>query len=77
MALDGKTIASDPRGIHNPQAISFAFHYIDAAPGHLGPSDVAPSTVDETRVGNALVSGYIRGREESRSGLEGQILIFE
>ena len=70
MALDGKTKAGDPRGIHKPETIAFAWHDIDAAPGHVGTPDVAPSVVDETRVGDAFVPGYIVRREKSSGGLE-------
>ena len=70
MTLDGETIASVPRGIHNPHAIAFALLNIDAAPWHLGPSDVAPGAIDETRVGNTFVREGIAGIEILGGGLE-------
>ncbi len=70
MTLDGETVASVPRSIHYPQAIAFALFDIDAAPRHLGPSDVAPGAIDETRVGNAFVRGRIAGIEILGGSLE-------
>jgi len=57
MPLDGKTIAI----IHNSQVIAFALHHIDAASGHVGPSNVASGVVDETCVGNTFGTGHIVG----------------
>jgi hypothetical protein len=70
MTLDGETIASVPRRVHYPQAIALALLNIDAAPGHLGPPDVAPGAVDETRVGNTFVGTHIGGTEIRGGGLE-------
>ena len=70
MTLDGETIASVPRSIDDPEAIALALLDVDAAPRHLGSSLVAPSTVDETRIGNTFVSGRIDGREILGCGLE-------
>lgn len=70
MTLDGESIASVPRCIHYPHAIALALHDIDAAPRHLGPPDVAPDVIDETRVGNTFVSGRIAGIEILGGGLE-------
>ena len=61
MPLDGKTKVSNSRSIHNPQAIAFALHHIDAAPGYVRPSNVASGVVDETRVRNTFVTGHIVG----------------
>jgi len=69
MTLDGETIASVPRGVYDPHAIAFALDNVDAAPGHFGPSDVAPGTVDETRVGHTFVGGSIGGSEILGRGL--------
>lgn len=68
--MDGESIASVPRSIYDPHPIAFALLDVDAAPRYLGPPDVAPDVIDETRVGNTFVSGRIAGIEILGGSLE-------
>ena len=70
MTLDGETVLSVPRCIHNPHAIALALLDIDTTPRHLGPSDEAPGAIDETRIGNTFVRDDIAGIEILGGGLE-------
>jgi hypothetical protein len=69
MTLDGKTVAGNPRRVHDPHAVALALLDLDAAPGHVRPSDIASGVVDEARVGNTFVGGGVGRADVFVSGL--------
>ena len=48
--LDGKSVMSNPRGIHNPKSVALTLSYIDAGPRYLRTANIASNTVDHCRI---------------------------
>ena len=46
VTLDGKSVLSNPRGIHNPKSVALTLSHIDAGPRHLRTSHIASNTVN-------------------------------
>ena len=67
--LDGKSVMSNPRGIHNPKSVALTLSHIDAGPRHLRTSNITSNTVDHRRVRYGFDIPHICGGEIGRGGL--------
>ena len=54
MILDGKSVVSNARGIHDPEPVALALSDIDAGPRHLRTVNIASNAIDHRRIWHRL-----------------------